>query len=117
MGKLINRKNRELTNGSENPDENDIGIIAATYHAWKSGEGYEDVSGFCRSALVSDVATSDYVLTPGRYIGLPDDEDDFDFTERVQTLTAELEAQMVESVALDERIRANLAKVEVSGDA
>lgn len=117
MGKLINRKTRELTNGSENPDENDIGIIASTYHAWKSGKAYEDVPGFCRSALVSDVVASDYVLTPGRYIGLPDDEDDFDFSERVQTLTAELEALMVESVELDQRIRANLAKVEVSSDA
>jgi type I restriction enzyme M protein len=113
MGKLISRKTRELTNGSENPNEDDIGIIAATYHAWKTGDGYEDVPGFCKSALVSEVVALDYVLTPGRYIGLPDDVEDFDFNERVQTLTAELEDQMVKGVALDERIRINLAKVEV----
>lgn len=113
MGKLISRKTRELTNGTENPDENDIKVIAYTYHAWKDNEGYEDVPGFCKSATVADVVVLDYVLTPGRYIGLPDDEDDFDFVKQVQTLTAELEAQMAEGVTLDERIRANLAKLEM----
>lgn len=113
MGKLISRKTRELTNGSEKPDENDIKTIADIYHDWKAGEGYEDIPGFCKSAPVTDVVSLDYVLTPGRYIGLPDDEDDFDFVERVQTLSAELESQMMESISLDERIRANLAKVEM----
>lgn len=113
MGKLISRKTRELTNGSENPDENDIGVIATTYSAWKYGEGYEDVPGFCKSATISDVVAMDYVLTPGRYIGLSDDEEDFDFSERVQTLKAELEAQMGEGASLNERIRTNLAKLEV----
>jgi len=116
MGKLINRRTRELTNGSESPDDNDIKIIADTYHAWKADVGYEDVPGFCKSSLVSDVVALDYVLTPGRYIGLPDDEDDFDFAERVKTLTSELESQMAEGVLLDERIRVNLAKVEVTAN-
>lgn len=114
MGKLVNRKTRELTNGSENPEENDIREIAETYHKWKDGEGYEDVPGFCKSSSVTDVASLDYVLTPGRYIGLPDDEEDFDFDERVKTLTAELKGQMAESLVLDERIRSNLAKVDAS---
>ncbi|MHC6203635.1 type I restriction-modification system subunit M [Breznakiellaceae bacterium SP9] len=107
MGILINRRTREFT-------QDDIKTIAETYHNWKAGKNYDDMPGFCKSATVSEVAALDYVLTPGRYIGLPDDEDDFDFAERVRTLIADLEAQMTEGARLDKRIRANLAKVEVS---
>jgi type I restriction enzyme M protein len=53
------------------------------------------------------------VLTPGRYVGLPEEEDDFDFEERVKKLTAELKEQMEESVKLDERIKENLKKVGI----
>jgi len=106
MGKLINRRTRELT-------DEDISTIADTYHNWKTSEGYEDVPGFCKSVLVSEVAALDYVLTPGRYVGLPDEEDDFDFEERVQKLTAELKMQMEECVKLDDRIKENLAKVGI----
>jgi type I restriction enzyme M protein len=106
MGKLINRRTRELT-------DEDISTIADTYHNWKTGEGYEDIPGFCKSALVSEVAALDYVLTPGRYVGLPDEEDDFDFEERVQKLTAELKTQMEECTKLDDRIKENLAKVGI----
>ena len=109
MGTLINRRTRELTS-------EDIQTIANTYRNWKAGKKYQDIPGFCKSASVSGdggVAALDYVLTPGRYIGLPDDEDDFDFAERVRTLTAELEAQMKEGLELDKRIRENLARVEL----
>lgn len=113
MGELISRKSRELTNG-EKGDKNDIKLIADTYHNWKKADGsYEDIPGFCKSASVEGgggVKALDYVLTPGRYIGLLDDEEDFDFAERVHTLTTQLEAQMTESMALDMRIKENLAK-------
>ena len=73
LGHLINRRTCELSH-------EDIQKIADTYHAWRTGEGnYEDIKGFCASAPIERVKELDYVLTPGRYVGLPDEEDDFDF--------------------------------------
>lgn len=107
MGTLINRRTRELT-------DEDIRKIADTYHNWKKDVGsYEDIPGFCKSATLDEVRELDYVLTPGRYVGLPEEEDDFDFEERVKKLTAELKEQMEESAKLDERIKENLLKVGI----
>lgn len=107
MGTLINRRTRELT-------DDDIRKIADTYHSWKKDDdSYKDVPGFCKSATLDEVRELDYVLTPGRYVGLPEEEDDFDFEERVKKLTAELKEQMEESKKLDERIKENLAKVGI----
>jgi len=107
MGTLINRRTRELT-------DDDIRKIADTYHSWKKDDGsYEDIPGFCKSATLDEVRELDYVLTPGRYVGLPEEEDDFDFEERVKKLTVELKEQMEESTKLDERIKENLAKVGI----
>ena len=106
-GHLINRRTKEL--GPE-----DIEKIAGTYHEWRKIKGkYEDVKGFCASAPISRVKELDYILTPGRYVGLPEEEDDFDFEERFTSLKAEFESQLEEEKKLNKLILANLAKVEV----
>ena len=74
---------------------------------------YKDIKGFCKSATIEEVAKLDYVLTPGRYVGLPDEEDDFDFKERFTGLKAEFEEQLKEEAELNKRILENLAKVEL----
>lgn len=107
LGHLINRRTRELSQA-------DIEQIASTYHAWRTGEGkYEDIKGFCASVPLDRVAELDYVLTPGRYVGLPDEEDDFNFVERFQALKAEFEAQLVEEAKLNKAIAENLAKIKL----
>ncbi|MCD6441584.1 MAG: SAM-dependent DNA methyltransferase [Candidatus Marinimicrobia bacterium] len=110
MGHLINRRTREFS-------DEDIQKIAQTYHNWRNPNGdYEDVKGFCKSATVEEVAALDYVLTPGRYVGLPDDEDDFDFNERFTKLKAEFEEQLKEEAELNKKILENLAKIELKDE-
>ncbi len=92
----------------------DIQQIACTYHAWRTGEGeYEDIKGFCASVPVARVAELDYVLIPGRYVGLAAEEDDFNFPERFATLKAEFEAQLKEEAVLNEAIAESLARVKI----
>ncbi|WP_461534440.1 class I SAM-dependent DNA methyltransferase [Sinomicrobium sp.] len=114
LGHLINRRTRELS-------KEDIAQIADTYHNWrnvipseaKESQLYKDIKGFCASATKERVAELDYVLTPGRYVGLAEEEDDFDFAERFSSLKAEFEAQLLEEAKLNERIAANLQKVKI----
>jgi len=114
LGYLINRRNRDLS-----PD--DINKIADTYHNWRSkdsvtlsgDEGYEDIAGFCKSESLERIKELNYVLTPGRYVGLPDDEDDFNFAERFNSLKAELEKQLAEEDELNKKIIENLNKINM----
>ena len=107
MGHLINRRTREFS-------AEDISTIAGTYHNWRNPDGdYEDVKGFCNSASIERVRELDYVLTPGRYVGLAVEDDDFDFNERFAKLKAEFEEQLKEDVRLKKIILENLGKIEV----
>ncbi|MDR2437120.1 MAG: type I restriction-modification system subunit M [Endomicrobium sp.] len=106
MGELINRRTRVLTH------EN-ITKISDTYHNLRNLDGkYEDIKGFCCSVTIDKVKELDYVLTPGRYVGLPEEEDDFDFKERFLALKAEFEAQLEEEKKLNKSIIENLSKVQ-----
>lgn len=110
LGHLINRRTRELS-------KEDIAQIANTYHNWRNPDGnYEDIKGFCASTTKERVAELDYVLTPGRYVGLAEEEDDFDFIERFTSLKAEFEAQLKEETELNERIKSNLNKIQITND-
>jgi len=107
MGQLINRRNRTLTS-------EDIQKIARTYHEWRNPNGkYEDIKGFCCSASIERVRELDYVLTPGRYVGLPDEEDDFDFNERFTQLKKEFEEQLKEEKRLNKAIIENLKRLKL----
>jgi type I restriction enzyme M protein len=107
LGFLKNRRTKEFT-------DEDITKIDSTYHYWRNkNDKYEDIPGFCKSVSLDEIREKDYVLTPGRYIGLPEDEDDFDFPERFAKLKAELEAQMREEAILNKKIMENLSKIDI----
>lgn len=100
--------------------DDDIRKIAGTFHAWKrriGGEGgYVDEPGFCKAATLAEIRRHDFVLTPGRYVGAPEqEEDDEPFEEKMVRLTAQLEAQFSESARLERVIRDNLERLGYGG--
>ena len=106
LGHLINRRTKEFS-------DEDIRRIAGTYHEWrKTGGDYRDVAGFCASVTVEKIRELGCILSPGRYVGLPEEEDEFDFAERFGELRKEFEGQIKEEAALNKRILKNLAKVQ-----
>jgi len=108
MGRMIDRTHRELS-------DEDIKKIAGTYHAWrgeKDAGKYKDIPGFCKSAKVEEIASHGYVLTPGRYVGAEEVEDDGEpFEEKMQRLTKKLREQFEESAKLEKAIKANLKEL------
>ena len=88
----------------------DIQKVAATFHAWQQGEGYADVPGFCYSASLEDIRKHEHVLTPGRYVGAEEQEEDGEaFADKMARLTAQLAEQFAESAKLEGEIKKNLA--------
>lgn len=106
LGTMVSRTLKELS-------DEDVAKVADTYHAWREvGERYADVPGFAKSASLKEVEAQNFVLTPGRYVGTPEaDAEDELFDDKMARLTKSLREQMVESAALDERIRKALAGV------
>lgn len=117
MGTMINRTIKELT-------LDDIAKIADTFHAWRSDdaelkarvereeckvEQYEDIAGYCKSSTIDEIKANDYVLTPGRYVGAAEIEDDgIPFETKMRELSQTLYSQMNQAEALDKAIRMNL---------
>jgi type I restriction enzyme M protein len=105
LGFMADRVHRELT-------EEDMKQIYDTYHSWRKGSDYEDVKGFCKSADREEIAKHGHVLTPGRYVGVADEEDDgIPFEDKMAELTKILAEQMNKETELNDEIKTQLAKV------
>jgi type I restriction enzyme M protein len=112
MGTMIDRVQRTLTDA-------DICRISETYHTWRgdkkngaAGKVYEDVAGFCKSATLDEIRAHGHVLTPGRYVGAEEVEDDgVPFEDKMGALTGELAALIAKGTNLDRAIAADLAAI------
>lgn len=105
-GVMLSRVLRDLT-------EDELAQIAAVYHNWRTGEGeYLDEAGFCKTATLDEIRGHGYVLTPGRYVGAADVEEDGEpFAEKMTRLTATLSEQFAESARLEGIIKENLRRL------
>lgn len=104
MGTMVTRKLRELT-------EEDIAKIADTYNAYADGT-LEDVKGFCAVATTEEIAKQDYILTPGRYVGIEEQQEDGEpFEEKMARLTSELSELFAQSHELEAEIRQKLEAI------
>jgi type I restriction enzyme M protein len=105
LGFMADRTRREFSDA-------DVSRIADTYHAWRGEKDtgpYENIPGFCKAATLDEIRAHGHVLTPGRYVGAADEEEDtVPFTERFQALSQSLEAQFEEADKLTAQIRLNL---------
>jgi len=106
MGTMVTRKFRDLS-------DEEIQRICDTYHNWRDGkEEYEDIQGFCKSADLEEVRSHDYILTPGRYVGIEEVEEDGEpFEEKMERLTGELAELFAKSHKLEEEIKQRLGAI------
>ena len=104
----VDRAHNELS-------EEQIQQIAGTYRSFIGKEGYpkyKDIAGYCKAVKISDIEKNNFVLTPGRYVGVEEEqEDDEEFSEKMKRLTSELAKQMAEGKKLDGEIRKNLESI------
>jgi len=111
MATLVDRTHRDLSDA-------EIQRIAKTYHAWRGEKGagkYADVPGFCKSATLEEITSHGHVLTPGRYVGAAElEEDDEPFDEKMQRLTNTLAGQFKHGAKLEKAILKNLASLGFS---
>jgi len=104
MGTMVSRKNREMTTA-------DIAKIAASFEAFESG-ALEDIKGFCAAVTTEEIARQDFILTPGRYVGIEEQEDDGEpFEEKMKRLTGELSVMFKRSHELEDEIRKRLGAI------
>lgn len=104
MGYMVDRKHRDFT-------EEDIAKLSDTFAAFQAGN-LEDVKGFCAVADLGMIAKQDYILTPGRYVGIEEQEDDGEpFDEKMKRLTGELSGLFAKSHELEDKIRKNLGAI------
>ena len=102
LGHMMDRKVRELS-------EDDIRKIADTYQNWRQGKEYEDIQGFCKATTLEEISEQDYILTPGRYVGIEEQEsDDEPFNDKIERLSLELCKLFEESHSLENNILKNL---------
>lgn len=106
LGTMVDRRHKELS-------EEDINKISDTYHNYRNINGqYEDIQGFCKAAKLEEVREHEYVLTPGRYVGIEEQEDDgILFEEKMEALTSELGELFAKSRSLEDEIRKNLGGI------
>jgi type I restriction enzyme M protein len=108
MGYMKDRVHRDLA-------DEDIDTITQTYHNWRKGEGYEDIKGYCKSASLEEIQKHKHVLTPGRYVGIPDEEDDgIPFEDKMADLSATLKEQMEKEELLNQEIKDQLSNIGVN---
>ena len=104
MGHMVDRKHRDFT-------DEDIAKLANTFLSFQEGK-LEDVKGFCAVATLEDIAKQDYILTPGRYVGIEEQEDDGEpFEEKMTRLTSELSELFTKSHELEEEIKKKLGAI------
>ena len=105
MGHMEDRTHRVFT-------DDDVDRLATTYHNWRKGDGYEDIKGYCKSATLEDITKHGYTLTPGRYVGIPDEEDDgIPYETKMTDLTTQLAEQMTKEKQLNDHIRQQLSSI------